>query len=100
MGKIVDTDRLARYHENLKTYIGGEIKIKKIKLNGNEVTPDTNKEVNLLVTPAGIGAETEGAVDVAIENHNEDQTAHPHIQENFLAKDMLFLLIPISHCEN
>ena len=89
MGKIVDTDRLKRFLENTKTYVNGEVKIKEIKLNGNKVTPDTNKAVNLIITPAGIGAETEGAVDVALENHNEDQIAHPYIQENFISKDMI-----------
>lgn len=89
MGKAIDLPRLKRYDGKIKTYIGGEIKIKKIEVNGAEVKPNSDKTVDILLAPATIGAEVAGAASNAVSDHNEDQVAHPYIQENFLSKDML-----------
>lgn len=89
MGKAIDLPRLKRYDGKIKTYIGGEIKIKKIEVNGAEIKPDSDKTVDILLTPATIGAEVAGAASNAVSDHNEDQSAHPDIQKNFLSKDML-----------
>lgn len=89
MGKAIDLTRLKRYDGKIKTYIGGEIKIKKIELNGAEIKPDSDKTVDLLIAPSTIGAEVEGTASNTVLDHNENESAHPYFQENFLAKDML-----------
>lgn len=88
-GKIIDLERLGRYDEQIKTYIGKEVKIKKITLNGTEQDISEDKTVELTVTASSIGADVNGAADTAVSNHNQDESAHPYIQENFLGKNLL-----------
>lgn len=58
-----------------------------ISLNGEKVAADTEKNVNIVVTPASIGADPVGTANTSIFNHNADPLAHSELLSNYVQVD-------------